>query len=606
MTIKDRIRRLRELHNIKTELDLLVLLLAELGYKDPVAQAKKEKYNFSKMLNGARKLKHEFVIPLEKIFNVPIDYIINGTLQDSKESYVSRGLEHAVVSKSVNEYIKLSRTIDKNGNIVLFNYDEFQYNIVDYIIKHNSVEGIKYFLDFQDLKYLPREGIFSIKEKVDYFRTTKSLPINFAFILIKQEQIELFDRLFDKISILRWHDNPKALFNKRDFIEAIIKSEKIFEANIWVKKFKLYDVNRKFNKENVLVGMFINPMINYIFERLVEKYNGNDEVIKRLLEFGYQSNKKISACITENFKTNAHLEITNRGMIKLGNSVYGCVFNPNVKNIEILTDECKELIEKINQINDEIRDRPYCNFDGIKKFECIIKDGFMYRPSVDNPITYQFYDFANRYNIPFVPRYYGTENGMDKFSMYDDFYIAREALGSEIVDVLRFLHALHDLSETELGEGKVYVHNNLNLFNVFFNDKDLKGIVNWDYCKIGDKFEDLLFMVCHWLQLEKEEDRDDYQVRRNIHTAIELFETPKERYQNLANQMRDVVLRDIDRLDKSNENYDEMLKSLNRVLEFIDTYHDEIDDVELKNAKRKRIQVKRVLIDKNIIGPKTE
>ena len=182
MTVKDRIRRLRELHNIKTELDLLIMILAELGHKDPAAQAKKEKYNFSKMLNGVRKIKHEFVIPLEKIFNVPIDYIINGTTQETKDRYVSRGLEHAVISKNVNEYIKLKRTVDKFGNVVLFNHDEYQCNIVDYINKHNSIEGIQYFIDYHDLKYNPREGVLEIKEKVDFFNTTKNLPINFNLI----------------------------------------------------------------------------------------------------------------------------------------------------------------------------------------------------------------------------------------------------------------------------------------------------------------------------------------------------------------------------------------------------------------------------------------
>lgn len=602
MTIKDRIRRLRELYNIKTEMDLLIMLLSEVGHADPIAQAKKEKYNFSKMLSGERKIKHEFIIPLQKIFNVSIDYIINGTAQDSKKEYVTRGIEHAVASKSINEYIKLSRTIDKNGSIVLFNHDEYQNNVVDYIIKYNSIEGIKYFIEFQDLKYLPREGIFSIKENVEYFKTTKSLPINFAQIIIRDENYELFDKLFDKVSIIRFHDHPRSMFGKKDFLDAILKTEEVFEKNIWLKKITLYDVNRKFNKEKMLVGMFINPLVNYFYDRLCDKYNGNEEIIKKLLIFGRDSNLKIRDFIIENIKTNQKLDITPRGIIKLENSVYGCAFNPNAKNIELLSDECKALINEINEINENIIERPYCNFDGIKKFDYVIKDGILYKPSVDNPVAYQFYEFANRHNITFVPKYLGTENGMDKFTMFDDFYIAREPKGSEIVDMLRFLHAIHDLSEPELGEGKVFVHDNLSLFNVFFRNKDVIGVVNWDYCKIGDKFEDLLYLVCHWLQLEKEEDRDDFQVRKNIHTAIELFETPKERYQELATQMRNVVLRDIDRLDKTNQNYQEMLITYNRVLEFIDTYKAEIDDVELKNSKRKRIQVKRVLLDKNIIG----
>lgn len=605
MTIKERIRKLRQLHNIKTELDLLVMILAELGYENPEEQAKKEKYNFSKMLNGERKIKHEFVIPLQKIFNVSIDYITSGQVEDVQKSYASRGLEHTVASGSVNEYIKLGKLIDKNGNYVIFNRDEFQNNIFDYIIKYQSIEGIQYFIEHKNLEYIFKDGIFELDGKVEYLKNMKSLPLDFASIILENDNVELFEKLFNKVSMIRYHDHPRVIYSKREFIDGILKSDEIYQKCIWVKKFPLYDINRKLNAEKMSTGVFVNPLINYLFERSLEKYRGNDTVIKELLKFGYSSNIKVRDFILENIKTNVDLEITSRGIIKLENSVYGSVFNPIGKNIELLSDECHELIKSIQEVNDEIRSRPYASFDGIRKLDCKIEDGFLYRRSVNNPITYQFYEFANRHNIPFVPHYYGTENGIDKFSIYDDYYISKEAYGSEIVDMMRFLHALHDLSEQELGEGKVYVHDNLSLYNVFFRDRDVIGVLNWDYCKIGDKFEDLLYMLCHWLKLEQVEDRDDWQIKRNIHTAVELFEVPKERYQNLANQMIDRVNLDISRLDKSNENYQEMLKSLNRVIEFIEMYRDEIDNVELKNTS-KRKGIKRLLLDKQISYPKED
>lgn len=603
MTIKDRIRKLRELHNIKTELDLLVMLLAELGHEDPEAQAKKEKYNFSKMLNGERKIKHEFVIPLQKIFNVSIDYIVNGVADDLKKSYVSRGLEHAVASNSINEYLKLGKLIDRNGNYVIYNRDEFQNTIFDYIVKYRSIEGIQYFVENKNLTYVFKDGVFELNGKVEYLKNMKSLPLDFASIIIQEDNLELFNKLFDKVSMIRYHDHPRVIYSKKEFIDGVLNSDNIFKNCIWIKKFPLYDINHKLNKEKMTTGIFVNPLINYLFERCLEKYRGNDEIIKDLLKFGYSSNCKVRDFILENIKTNVDLEITSKGIIKLENSIYGSVFYPSEKNIELLSAECHELINKIKEINEEIKSRPYANFDGIKKLDCKVENGFLYRKSVDNPIAYQFYEFANRHNITCVPHYYGTENGIDKFSIYDDYYISKESLGSEIVDMMRFLHALHDLSEKELGEGKVYVHNNLSLYNVFFREKDVIGVLNWDYCKIGDKFEDLLYMLCHWLKLEQEEDRDDWQIKRNIHTAVELFEVPKERYQNLSNQMIDRVKLDISRLDKRNENYEEMLKSLNRVLEFIEMYHDEIDNVELKNTS-KRTGIKRLLLDKEIVAPK--
>ena len=73
-TLKDNIDHYMKLKGIKKYSYLLIDIAHELGIKGQEAYefAKKEKSNFSKMLKGYRPLKHDFIIPLEKIFGISL------------------------------------------------------------------------------------------------------------------------------------------------------------------------------------------------------------------------------------------------------------------------------------------------------------------------------------------------------------------------------------------------------------------------------------------------------------------------------------------------------------------------------------------------------
>ena len=72
--LKNNIDHYMKLKGIKMYTRLLVDIARELGKKgqEAYAFAEREKSNFTKMLNGQRPLKYDFIIPLEKIFGVSL------------------------------------------------------------------------------------------------------------------------------------------------------------------------------------------------------------------------------------------------------------------------------------------------------------------------------------------------------------------------------------------------------------------------------------------------------------------------------------------------------------------------------------------------------
>ena len=108
--------------------------------------------------------------------------------------------------------------------------------------------------------------------------------------------------------------------------------------------------------------------------------------------------------------------------------------------------------------------------------------------------------------------------------------------------------------------------------------------------------------MCHWLALDEDpDDRDNVQLVSNIHTVVDLFQCNEEEYENLSNQMIGLINKNIEMLDKSNESYNDTITLYKRIIEFINSNREEIDNVIIKNTSRQRNYM-RVLNDKDLIG----
>ena len=110
--------------------------------------AKKRKGNFSKMINGTRPFKYEYVVPLERILNTTMDYIINGEESNVGIQLRNKGIEYTAYLNDYDEYVKFGAETDSEGNLIISNYDEYNKNLLNYIIEYQSEQGIAYLYNY--------------------------------------------------------------------------------------------------------------------------------------------------------------------------------------------------------------------------------------------------------------------------------------------------------------------------------------------------------------------------------------------------------------------------------------------------------------------------
>ena len=134
MRLKEKLTILMEENNIATKSDLLRKICEELNEEDVDGKVKKQKPNFSQMLEGNRKLNKDYYIPLEKIFDIRIAELLDDS-KDLKYQYVNKGIRWAAASDDVEEFRRLCN--EDNPTFyqkVIKSKDEFGKDIIDYII----------------------------------------------------------------------------------------------------------------------------------------------------------------------------------------------------------------------------------------------------------------------------------------------------------------------------------------------------------------------------------------------------------------------------------------------------------------------------------------
>ena len=125
---KEVVNYYKSLKGIKYDIDLLKKIGVELNYHDETLYKfiSDKKANFSKILNGSRSITKEYIIPLEKIFGVPIakltdpdayNYLIN------KEDipYV-KGIKYYAYMDNMDLYVyELSKLTDNKTLAIVTN-----------------------------------------------------------------------------------------------------------------------------------------------------------------------------------------------------------------------------------------------------------------------------------------------------------------------------------------------------------------------------------------------------------------------------------------------------------------------------------------------------
>ena len=94
-TMKQRMEELMKKKNINASILLMQIhnMLYPEKHSEQYGFLEKNKGNFSKMISGTRKFPFEYVVPLERILNTTMDYIVNGEESNVGIQLRNKGIE---------------------------------------------------------------------------------------------------------------------------------------------------------------------------------------------------------------------------------------------------------------------------------------------------------------------------------------------------------------------------------------------------------------------------------------------------------------------------------------------------------------------------------
>lgn len=502
MRLKEKLTILMEENNIATKSDLLRRIYEELDEKDVDGTVKKQKSNFSQMLEGNRTLNKEYYIPLEKIFDIRIAEL----LDDSKElkyQYVNKGIRWAAASDDVEEFRRLCN--EDNPTFyqkVIKSKDEFGKDIIDYIIEFKAINGFKYLINNQKLKYSTAFGGYNLNFSniTNYFSVTIKKLLELSKMLLENGDIQTFNTFFNTYQLLcDFGSFPNNVYLDKDFLNGIIENEEIFNSMFSCKELTLNEANHTKKMENETF-LYINPILNNLLNVCFEQ-NKRIE-INKILEYGLKMNKIVFDTIKEKVNSKIHdIKIEKTGEVLVNNFCYGSVIViTDVIDPKIFYNKTtKDLIEDIRTMNKSFKFSNTLDYFSEIEDEIITdSEGRIIKKHSGNECEYKIYkEFENDKTLP-LPRYVDSYKDVDRFYKYEGTVVKNNLTDEQIIKIVEFLVKFKNLSKQKFN-GEVYAQGKLDLCDFYFDDNgNLSQVVNFENAYVGDEYDDIiLFLIKH-------------------------------------------------------------------------------------------------------------
>ena len=581
MRLKEKLTILMEENNIATQSDLLRKICEELNEEDVDGKVKKQKPNFSQMLEGNRKLNKEYYIPLEKIFDIRIAELLDDS-KDLKYHYVNKGIRWAAASDDVEEFRRLCN--EDNPTFyqkVIKSKDEFGKDIIDYIIEFKAINGFKYLINNQKLKYSTAFGGYNLNFSniTIYFSVTIKKLLELSKMLLENGDIHTFNTFFNTYQLLcdfdRFFNN---IYLNKDFLNGIIENEKIFNSMFSCKELTLNEANhtKKMGNETFL---YINPILNNLLNVCFEQNNRIE--INKILEYGLKMNKIVFDTIKE--KVNSRIDdikIEKTGEVLVNDSCYGSVIViTDVIDPKIFYNKTtKDLIEDIRTMNESFKfSNTLDYFSEIEnKNEIIIdSEGKIIKKHSGNECEYKIYkEFENDNTLP-LPRYVDSYKGVDRFYKYEGTVVKNNLTDDQIIKIVEFLVKFKNLSKEKFN-GEVYAQGKLDLCDFYFDDNgNLSQVVNFENTYVGDEYDDIiLFLIKHsgifniiFNEIERK------RILEKINLIINSYTNDEKEKMLIVDKILPYINKKIENIDKNNKSniyiYREFLNAQSFICFFI-------------------------------------
>lgn len=302
--LKNNIDHYMKLKGIKSYTCLLKNVANELGIKGQKAYefANHEKSNFSKMLNGVRPLKYEFIIPLEKIFGVSLSRLMD---EDAYKVPVEK--ENVPFNKGFRYYAYLDdpqlyknefdSLLAKDGKSIITQSDEFGKTFLDYLVEYHSVNGVRYLYEEYGikLKWFHNEFEFSKDSGITWINFQNS--IEFARLVASINDTELFNSIYDSYNMFfacGYYDVGSCIFCQGDYLELILDNDHLFNSIFEEKMYVIKSCNRIEQKKEVQSVTYysINPIINNCLRYALNNLDKYKQRALKILKFGINYNQR--------------------------------------------------------------------------------------------------------------------------------------------------------------------------------------------------------------------------------------------------------------------------------------------------------------------------
>ena len=342
--LRKNIHRYMELKGIKNFTSLLVMIGRELGKEDSYEFAVTEKSNFSKMLKGERPLKHEYIIPMEKIFGVSMARIM-----DEEAYLLPVNKEDIPFVKGYRYYAykddpKLYETefeqmlFTTEGTWAIFVSDEFDKMFLDYVIEYRSINALRYLIN--------KHGMKPAFNSTQYFQIGNSFlhttlgENQLIRMIIQEDDEEVFLALADPLLFMQYTILFEKVKNDSLTFDLILRSQNIFASLFKPKNIRLKDLNHGIVGHEDDWIPILHPYLNLCLNYAIDHLNKYKEQAKKILEFGIQYNEKF---LRETGEDRSRLLVDEEGKVTywgretLGNIVFTAKV-PKDKEINKLLD----------------------------------------------------------------------------------------------------------------------------------------------------------------------------------------------------------------------------------------------------------------------------
>lgn len=537
MKLREKIDRLMQNAKIDTYKDLLIKIYKQLGDDSVYEKAEREKGNFTKMLNGERELNSKYYIPIERIFDVRIADLLSDDA-NIKPSYRNRGLRYTAAANTYEEFANLAAETSDGDHSVIFNTDEYDKNIFDYIIEFRATNGIKYLVDEFSLRYEYLGTPCFSRDNTHCFCSGENID-KIADVLFEADDGKTFTSLFYAYDTLsNYYDDQRQIYGKESFIKKILDSTDIFSKYLTSATYTLSEINHGFQNNNHS-GIFINPILNKLLESAFDDPKKYADKIIAILNYGIENNPKVIATAIECDETGSNtFEIKDNGSVELRNISCGCVIV--IKDDYINTDiasEIKEKISQIKEINNRILIRETVDFFGTKRLQRN-KSGNVIKRHTDNFIEYEMYAKFKDVDLP-ISRLLSAKEGIDEFAAYKGQNNLYKYTPNMIAEIAKFLKKLH-IESAKILNGQVYVHGNINGENLYFEGDSLECVANWDDCHIGDVYEDLFGLILNFSGVA-DKFRNNEDVFETIVYIFEIYGANKEFIEKVIDHFKENI-----------------------------------------------------------------